>query len=270
MKLTAVCFGSKMAGRSKLLLCMEKPLTDEIYLSDVDRNLMQGKRNTNMLIMLLAIACVALGCGIFYYTGLQPHLVRLCSFLLLGFVFASALQKKAATKNFNAAPLMLAVCIQAVVAGFSFLTARFELFSNLAFFAAFLLPIVVVLAWQQFLAIPRKLPRTWTYSHDLPAQSPFVYSENRPVHFKITTEDKTVVVLKSTAPRQIKLGMAFYYSVQAQEERSGIRFINALGQPYEWLFYTLSFGQKKYLDPEESLYENRVSNNTTIVAECIC
>lgn len=248
---------------------MEKPLTDDLYLTNASPEMVQANKNTTFLVILLLIVCTAMGCGILFYRGVQPQLVKLCSFLLLGVLFAAGTSRRTGVGPTSFMPVMLAVAAQAAVVIFSIVTKRFDTFSHLSFFAAFLLPTVVVHAWMQFVIIPQGASRIWQYSRDIPVKPTFTYFENRPVRFKIVLPDEKAAVLHSTAPMQMKVGMAFYYGVQEQDEemKSDVFFFDENGRPYKWQFYTVSFGGRKYLDPDESLYENHVSAKSTIVVE---
>lgn len=246
---------------------MEKPLTDDLTLARVNTHLVQGKRNT-FLLLLLMISCIAFGCGILFYRGGEPYLVKMCSFLLLGFVFATATQTKIETAN-SFVPVVLAIAIQAVVIVVAIIARHFEVSSQLVFFAAFLLPVFVMQAWKQFVLIPRRAMRTWHYSSDMPQKPPFVYLDGRPILFKILLPSGVTAMVRSEAPGQMQLGMAFYFAVQDQDEemKSDLSFVDEQRQPYKWMFYMPGFGRKKYLDPEENLYENGVSAKSMIVAE---
>jgi hypothetical protein len=213
------------------------------------------------------------GCGMIYYSGPYASVVKLSGFLLLGFVFATAMQKRATDANHRfPGSVVIAVCIQFVFIAFSFLIKKFESFANLSYFAAFFLPLVVSQAWQFFVAIPRHEPRLWFYSNDLPAKPQFVYLENRKVRIKIKSPNDRPFLISSDAPVQSKLGTTFYYMVSEHNKggRSPVPFVKDNGQPQGWLFYTSLLGfRKKYLDPDESIYENNIRSNDLIVAERI-
>lgn len=252
---------------------MEKQLTEDIYLASAGAKIEQGKRTTIALKALLIVTIVALGCGVLYYSGPQPQLVRLASFLLLGLVLATTFQRWTTIPGNNFPVFfVIAVCIQLVVAAFSFVTKKFGVFANLSYVAAFLLPLVIIQAWRVFLSIPRVEPSPWFYSGDLQAKPRLVYLENTQFRIKVKTPGGKSFKISSAAAAQSKLGTAFCYIAKEQNDAGWkrIAFTDESGQPRGWLFYTLSFGfRKKYLDPEESLYDNNIRSNATIIAECV-
>jgi hypothetical protein len=251
---------------------MDKPLTDEFYLSAVENKLAQGKRNTYLLVLLSAL-CIGLGCGLIYYQGMQPQAVRLGGFLLLGFVFATAMCKKASEDYPFLAAMLVSVFIQLCVLAFSFATKSLDVKANVTYAAAFLLPVAMMQSWYLFKAIPRRRPRIWFASGKLPEKPPFAYFDSRRIRLKVVQEGEPIVALTVAAPGEMKLGMAFYYGIKEQNEQANeklVRFVDENGRPHAWVFYTRSFGwRKKYLDPEENLFENQLGSNALVIAECI-
>lgn len=79
---------------------------------------------------------------------------------------------------------------------------------------------------------------------------------------------------KVRAPGKMVVGDFFYFFLESNENKSPdseIDYINKYNQSYGWLFYVKSrwniiFG-KKYLDPELTVAENNIKENSVIVCE---
>jgi hypothetical protein len=67
----------------------------------------------------------------------------------------------------------------------------------------------------------------------------------------------------------MKLGLLFYHMVQEQNRNpsQAIKLVDLKDEPYEWIFFTRSWGSTRYLDPELSLIENGIKENEVLIVQ---
>lgn len=144
---------------------------------------------------------------------------------------------------------------------------------NLTAWMFLLLPDVLDLAFCLWHNIPLRTWKTWIFipARDLPPKEgqrwlAFSFSTKR-------TEEKSVYLRATNHyPAQWKLGECFQYFLiwyNRQFPKDPIRYIADYDyeRSYRWIFYTKSFFGKRILDPDLSLMENRISENTIVIVE---
>jgi len=246
------------------------PLINELADKEV-----QSKTRMIVFVSMIFIACVAAGCVHLYYDEPFITILQMCFFILLGSLFAGFMHKrnsifgKMGTLRYT---VSLATGIVATLSVFYIYKNNFELATIIYLGCSFLLPCIVMEAWQQFINIPAVPKQAWYYSTDLPQEPPFVYLENIPVQIKLIKENRKPRLVSSIAPVSLNIGMMFYYAMKepADSHRPGSLFVNENGKSHGWIFYISRFGLwKKYLVPGDTLFDNRIKPKQVIVAKCV-
>jgi hypothetical protein len=248
---------------------MEKPLTEELYLDNVNKKMAGDKPGAILPILFLALFCAAAGCGIALYQGAKAHLLQLAGFLLLGLLVTFFTQKKLPAGKAMLAAIGIAIVTVAGVAVMQQLRGGFSLQALLPLGAAFLLPEIVIRAWQQFVQMQPAPPALWRYSTNLPQRDGLVYLENRNIRFKVITASGGKAAVPTRSPAQWSLGLAFYYTMQDAERKKEIapQLLEDIERG-SWSFYKVAFGiMRVYLDPAATLFENRITDKDIIFAE---
>lgn len=144
---------------------------------------------------------------------------------------------------------------------------------NLTAWTFLLLPDLLELAFCFWLNIPGRTWKTWIF---LPTRELPPKEGQRWIAFSFSTKRKEQksVYLRATNhyPAQWELGQCFQYFLSwynHQFPKDPIRYIadDDYERSYRWIFYTKGFFGKRMLDPELSLLENQIVENTIVTAE---
>jgi len=142
---------------------------------------------------------------------------------------------------------------------------------TLSALSAFTLPFVLHELWRFYNLFTVGAGKTWSYSDDLSLQKSTTFLNSMPVRFKVQLEDggELQYQVSFKAPVRMKLGLIFYHMVQSQQNTEGvpIRFVDAMNEPYTWIFQTSQFGFTRSLDPDLGLIENGIRQNTLVIAK---
>ncbi|GAA4395406.1 hypothetical protein GCM10023187_02240 [Nibrella viscosa] len=139
----------------------------------------------------------------------------------------------------------------------------------------FLIPVLVVLAYQYFLAIPAADYKKWYYpiNGDMPDIDLIDLSKILVIQFEFlkTPEDRHDTNFKAKAPVAMSLGDLFLVFINDYNERtpaSQIVFTHDTGQPYGWVFSKKAawWQRPRFLDPELNFSQNYLNDNDTIIA----
>jgi hypothetical protein len=148
---------------------------------------------------------------------------------------------------------------------------RFVFLSALVWF---MVPLFFRLAFHRLYSIPPKILKNWFYQSDKAMEDPtdselespvivsFVFLKNR--------ENQEMTIFRAKAPKAMKFGRLFYYFINDYNDRNpgeAIEVVNNENNPFGWIFY---HKQKlplirHYLDPDETVHENRIRENSIIV-----
>jgi hypothetical protein len=137
--------------------------------------------------------------------------------------------------------------------------------------SAFLLPYVIAEAWENFYSIPEREYKVW---HNPETMDQFTVKQTRhlPVRLKVRRRyaDLHEELFPLTAPARWKVGRFFYHFIQDEESKGAPAFEkeDETRKPYGWQFYSADYGGfvRRFLDPQRTLEENNVRENTVIVA----
>jgi|GEM_PF-2594856 len=137
--------------------------------------------------------------------------------------------------------------------------------------SAFILPYVIADAWENFHSIPEREYKVW---HHPGKMDHFTVKQTRhlPVRLKVRRRysDLHEELFPLTAPARWKVGRVFYHFIQEEEDKGAPAFEkeDETRNPYGWQFYSADYGGivRRFLDPQRTLEENNVRENTVIVA----
>lgn len=142
----------------------------------------------------------------------------------------------------------------------------------------FFVPLLLFHSFQAAYNIPAALFPTWQYPlHnriELPAQNP--KEKILVIGFRIAKKatDTKRTYFRVMAPETWKLNDLFYHFINEHNElanETNIEYADNEYEPYEWLFYkqTKWYQSQKILNPEFSIRENGIKENTVVICERI-
>jgi len=251
---------------------MNKPITGPSFYNGFSEKADSANRWIVIFVFLLFAVCLFTGCVHFFYKGNNVRLIQLGAMLLLGSFYAGFLQRKMPTMDERSAyAIFLCIGMPLTLCALYFFAHRFQAFNIISFGAAFALPYVLVKSWQSFAALKSAPKSLWYCSKDIPAKPMFVYLENKPMRFKLITEDHRVQMFEAVAPLQLQIGLVFFYMIKGEKTSETLDrfFFKDNGRPYGWVFYVPQFFglRKKYLDPHENLFDHKIKSDTLIIAK---
>ncbi|MCD2423579.1 TssN family type VI secretion system protein [Niabella pedocola] len=139
----------------------------------------------------------------------------------------------------------------------------------------FFIPLIVYYTYKQAVAIPFKILKQWHY----PAHMEIAEVDEKKLRnllvisfeFHKKGADKHFTNFRAKAPVDMEFGELFYYFINDYNERhpsASIAYINEKGVPSGWIFfkkprwYTLF---TKYIDPERTIFINKIKENDIII-----
>lgn len=139
----------------------------------------------------------------------------------------------------------------------------------------FFIPLIVYYTYRQAVAIPFKILKQWHY----PAHMEIAEVDEKKLRnllvisfeFYKKGADKHFTNFRAKAPADMEFGELFYYFINDYNERhpgASISYINEKGEASGWIFfkkpkwYTLF---TKYIDPERTIFINKVRENDIII-----
>jgi hypothetical protein len=246
---------------------------EQLYSEEVDK-LTKTKKFFLLFIAVLFFTCLLAGSLTFFLKIRFIGWVQLLALFGLGVVYALAVQTKF-SHQLGQGKLNKAIYFSlALLFSFSVIylfQGQFDVLNVLGLSCAFLLPVSVLEAWNNFTAIPRTEKSVWYYSKDIPAETTLRYLENIKVKLKVVVDEAKEAELMTSLPATVELERVMYQVIKSQDpfkDGDGTFFKNS-DQPYGWVFYTKKGFNKTYLIPDETLFENKIKPNTVIYAKRI-
>jgi hypothetical protein len=136
--------------------------------------------------------------------------------------------------------------------------------------SAFVLPQVLSLSWESFIGISVGETKLWYTTKLSQGAAAFIYGMTLKIKVPVKASDRKKKVFASKAPLSMKLGEFFdhFIIIQNNKWRHKIEVSENEEQDFGWQFYEENLGglMRRRLDPEMSLVENGVKENSTIVA----
>ncbi len=127
-----------------------------------------------------------------------------------------------------------------------------------------------------YFSIPERTFKEWIYPFnqdiedpsDRDLASPLVISFN----FQKRYDDQEITIFRAKAPKNMQFGRLFYYFINDYNERNPEGMIELASKDdvaFRWVFYHKPkwFSAKKYADPDETIGDNHIKENTVIVCQ---
>jgi uncharacterized membrane protein YdcZ (DUF606 family) len=245
------------------------------------------KKKATLAYILVAGLCIGV-CGLLQYPlrdqALVFFIILQILMLLLGIlhvVLGKKLlhwpQKESFTGEF------LLTLVTAFLGGtvllLSFALIKMENFNLLMLSALvwFFIPFLFSKAVAFYALVPDRVFKTWSYP-DKPLPDPTDSELAAPMvisfEFKKKTDDQAFTSFRAKAPKDIQFGRLFYFFINDYNGRHPEGTIEAVSRPnlpYQWVFHFKPrfLTGKRYLDPDESVYHNKIKENSIIVCHRI-
>lgn len=204
------------------------------------------------IIQLLAFAAV----GILYLRSTEQH------FLISNTVFL--LKKLLASLLLSSFIFIVLLLLYVFLSHSMFIMA-------LASSCAFLLPSIIFNAWLLFSSFPQKHYKIWYNFENIRDERVSIFLNSIPLNIKLTLKyfDVEEEIFFATLPGHVTFGKLFNQFLVNQSTNDTIEILDERQNPYGWVFFVESIKgyAKRYIDPELTLRENKVKENTTIVAK---
>ncbi len=138
----------------------------------------------------------------------------------------------------------------------------------------FFIPFFFIKSLYRFMSIPKRNLKNWLYPLNETIPPPTDPEMANPViisfEFQKRNSDPEKTVFRAKAPLAMQMGRLFYYFINDYNERhpgTPIEIASEENKPYGWVYH---FKRKwslktKYLDPDATISENQVRENSVIV-----
>lgn len=212
-------------------------------------------------------------------------------FLLFGIIHLAIVHKKYFYSNEED---RIKVIIGEIFFGLSVIFFTIVVFSSLQYFLkgekeflfypmlmsmlAFFIPFLIMQTFEAAYRIPSAIFKTWTY----PLYEPFDLPDEDPrekilvIGFEVAKKitDKKRTYFRAKAPEGMKLGELYYHFINDYNElqsETTIEYTDKEYNPCEWWFRRKPkwYQAQRILDPDISVRENRIKENTVIICERI-
>jgi len=166
--------------------------------------------------------------------------------------------------------LLIAVMVFIMLGILYIVLQQGELLIAAASAAAYLLPWLLVEQWDQLNALPEQRFEPWRLPPKDKERVASIALNSQTVRFKLALnyfdpENISITVLQ---PARARLGKAFQEALQ-QSGNDKIELNDLQKQDYSWEFYRENprVGGKRFLDPEKTLIENAIREQSVITAK---
>jgi hypothetical protein len=234
---------------------------------------------TGILIGLLSV----LGFFEFIDLPLWIFIVAQLWILLLGILHVYFLEKVIPLENKDAGKIFFALAI--VFFGYGLTAFVFQIYFHDPFPRIYLIPALlfiaptfVMIAFNYFIEIPEAVYKAWDFPAPgtLPDPTDQEMADPIIVNFEIRKhcEDAHRTIFKAKAPKFMKFGKLFYFFISdynVKNSNNPILMSDCNEQPYKWIFYRPSniLIGKIHIDPEMTVSENRIKENSSVICERI-
>ncbi len=228
-------------------------------------------------VIIIALVCVAICYFSLQNFGLPltffwNKVLQLSLFAVLGFLNA-ALSERFLELSFKE-KLLFSLQFFIIIAAPYFFFYDFSLEPNLflaiAAASAFVLPQIIALSWELFTGISSTDKNLWYTTKLSQGAAAFIYGMTLKIKVPVKTSDRKKKVFSTKAPLSMKLGEFFdhFVIIQNNKWRHKIEISEGDLREFGWKFYEENLGGlvRRRLDPDMSLVENGVKENSTIVA----
>lgn len=222
-----------------------------------------------------ALPILGLDSSYFFYikTGM------LLGFLWMGKWFTSTLNSRLyflVQDSFDGRLLFTLFLSFSIFAGLSILYLFAEpslLYLALGNTCAFLLPFLMVHAWNYYTCIPQSKFPVWYIPDGEIDTRATIFLNSITLKIKVTQKyfDPEEMEFVITEPGRMPLGKVFYHFITRQNAKADMTIdcVDENKHPFGWEFYVENLNGlfKRHLNPEASLIDNKVEENTVITAK---
>ena len=206
------------------------------------------------------------------------RLVQVLAFFGIGCFNTISLQSGRATflsGNYFVEHLLYSLLLAMVISIFLALVYYFtnsDMFMAFSSGCAFLVPFLLSQAWFFYKHIPKNSEWVWTASETLPDELALSFRNKIPIRFQVSGKyfDMKEFQFPVMVSSWVKLGMVFHQFIleQNKDDDSRIELTDEDQNYYGWEFYVESLGgfSSRQLNPKLNVRENRVTQNSIIVA----
>ncbi|MEJ7769103.1 MAG: TssN family type VI secretion system protein [Chitinophagaceae bacterium] len=265
---------------------MNNPIHKNIISEEVEISEARQRRSGRICMALIVVSSILLGLITtsplsLYLHGNVLKALQLFGFAGLGMLYASALKNRAIRfhkhgtlgNNKFIFTVLLSLVITVVLLILYFLTDSNMIRMAYASACSFLLPYTIQQSWHPYTNVPEKRFKVW-YNSDLVMDTrTTVFLNSLPVRISVTRKyfDITDELYEVTVPGHVPFGKYFNQFV-IEKNKSNTTSIECFDQekkPYGWQFYIHRLGglSKQFIDPDLSLRENNLRDNSIILAK---
>lgn len=259
------------------------------------KNFSEGFAGNKKPMLFGTLSATGISGGAFLSTWITEHLFTLywifsAIFLLFGILHLVFFHKKYFYSNNNNRGR---VFFGEILFGLSLVLFTVVIFSSLQFFVkdkgfmffpmlmsllCFFIPMLFYYTFEAAYKIPLPVFSTWQY----PVHAPIDLPDERPgekilvIAFEIAKKDSDNVKtnFRAKGPDTMHLGDLYYHFINDYNEfhsETTIDYTDQVGQPYDWWFRVKPkwYQFNRVLDPDETIRDNKIKENTIIVCERI-
>jgi hypothetical protein len=173
---------------------------------------------------------------------------------------------------------IMVACIGAIFMLFIFASLKLTglYFVMISAIAWFFVPFFFVQAVNRYMAIPKMTMKKWLYPINQEIAPPTDKEMAAPVvitfEFQKRDSDPEKTVFRAKAPLSMQFGRLFYYFINDYNDRhpdTPIEIVLDGNKPYGWVYHFKQrwYHKTRYLDPEATIEENQVRENSVIVCQ---
>ncbi|MDQ6609397.1 MAG: hypothetical protein M3Y85_06220 [Bacteroidota bacterium] len=233
----------------------------------------QNKKNIIAFGCLLLFACLLLASTFFFASYGIAKAIQLVGFLALGYMHLSIMHGNLAILTPTEKllySLLLAITIFLIYVVFFLVTKQYGTLLILSNCCAFILFFVTDELWRLYNAASAGKAALWHYSNNAELDQSREFIGYIPIIIKVQIEQhgRVEFTVSFRAPVEMKLSHVFCQMILKQNEsgRIPVHFADKNNRPFGWVFFTIGLGGwSKYLNPEETLIENGITDNSVIV-----
>lgn len=142
----------------------------------------------------------------------------------------------------------------------------------------FVIPFLLIKTYESAIGIPEKEVKRWFYPLQSPPEEPDERMLEKPLVIAFLMpkqpDDHQFTNFRAKAPAAMVMGDLFYFFMEDYNARNGgqpIEYADKYGRAHGWVFYFKPrwylLYHKRYVDPDLTIAENRVKENSVIVCE---
>lgn len=257
----------------------QQKIVEDLIISDIPNQKVVNYYVVTLIVISLLLGTISIINLFAYLPGFFIIACQNLAFLACGILHVSFMNKNVSFPNVKfpgnnklVFSIFLSLVISIVLTVFYLLTDSNMIRMSFASGGAFLLPFVVEQAWKSY-NFPAKQYKVWYNSDVVMDSRTTVFLNSLPIrlHLSMKYFDITEEEFELTVPGHTQFGKFFNQFIieKNKNNASAIECVDSEKKQFGWQFYTEHLGglYKKFIDPELSLRDNKVKNNSIITAK---